>query len=293
MITAIIDGQHHQISSALIWVYASISVAITLAFYFLRSFGIYTMAKKKGLNNAFLAFIPCAWVYTACKLIGNVRTFGATFSKLALTFVIIFSIGNVLNFLYQFISYFPVVGNFLVGNELYLIVSIEQGVFDSYAQAGMNHLGGNIYGYVVNPYEKLGIERAVELTANIIYYITVLTDLAILVITISIYINLFRKYIPNHYVLFTILSVFGIFAPLVFAVRNKAPMNYSDYLRSRYNMWYAGGNPYGGQANTGAPQTPPTPFEEFAEKDEIDPGDPFSNFENKSSDKNDNDDLFN
>ncbi len=296
MIKIIIDGQYAQVSNALIWVTFAISLAVALAFYMLRSFGLYVMAKRKGLDKPYLAFIPCVWMFTACKLIGNVRTFGSTFKKLALAFTIIFSVGQVLNFVYQFLLYFPVVGNFLVGKELYLVMVTDASLIDAYVSPEWTQVSNSLYiNEFSNPYLAMGISnRAVNVILTIINYVTLFTDLAIIVITISVYINLFRRYIPNHYILFSILSVLGIFAPLVFAVRKKAPVNYSDYLRSRYNMWYANGNPYGGQVNNGAPQAPSTPFEEFAEKGEIDPGDPFDNFDNNNSKKNDdNDDFFN
>ena len=80
----------------------------------------------------------------------------------------------------------------------------------------------------------------------------------------------------------------GIFAPLVFVVRNIEAMDYSEYVRNRYNNMYVNGNPYGGAYNR-PPQAPPTPFEEFAEKGEVDPGDPFAEFGSKKN--NDREDI--
>ena len=53
-------------------------------------------------------------------------------------------------------------------------------------------------------------------------------------ITITLYINLFKKYWPQHYILAAVLSFFGLFGPFVFAIRKKDPIKYSDYLRTRY-----------------------------------------------------------
>ncbi len=292
------DGVQRELAPALIWVMVSLFIAIKLTFYLLRSFGLYTMAKKRELKHAFLAFIPCAWMYTACKLIGKVRMFGSTFEKLALTFVIIFSVGETLSFFYDFIVYFPIIGNFLSGKELYWVWVTDPELAAGFT-AGMKNVGNGLYCVdFSNPYTNMGIEpQTVNVVMSVIYYISMFTDIAILFISISVYINLFRRYAPRHYILFSILSFMGIFAPFVFAVRKKEPVNYSDYLRSRYSMWYANGNPYGGQAPNGEPQAPSTPFEEFAEKDEIDPGDPFDNFDyGKPKENNDNnedkDDFF-
>jgi hypothetical protein len=109
-----------------------------------------------------------------------------------------------------------------------------------------------------------------------------------------VYIALFRKFWPQHYVLATVLSVLGLFAPFVFAIRKKNAVNFSEYMRSRYNMYYTPygnpygrppyGNPYGNPyANPNAEQqTPPEhPFSEFAERGEANPGDPFEEFSDK------------
>ena len=119
------------------------------------------------------------------------------------------------------------------------------------------------------------------------------------------YFALFRKFSPANHVLFAILSAFGLFAPLVFAVRNKKPVDYNTFIRSRmgygnygnpYNQGqYNGGQYNGGQYNGGYAQnqTPPQePFEDFDKKEE-----PFEDFgsEKKNNDKNSNDpfDEFN
>ncbi len=300
MFTIILDGQHATISPAIVWTSVIISLAISLAFYLLRSFGLYAMAKKKELSHAFIAFIPCVWIFTACKLIGKVKCFGSTFERLALLFAIALAVGQGLNFIYNFLIYFPVAGNFLAGREMFLVMVTDTTVgVDAYTQ-GMVHLSGDIYGYgLVNPYVRLGIsQNTIDVILNIIYYVSTLTDIAVLVVTITLYVSLFRAYVPQHYILFSVLSVFlGIFAPLVFAIRKKDSIDYNDYLRQRYNAWYSNGSYYGGPVNNGAPQAPSTPFEEFAENGEIDPGDPFENLsgngDKKENDKNDKDEFFN
>jgi hypothetical protein len=45
------------------------------------------------------------------------------------------------------------------------------------------------------------------------------------------------------------LSWIGIFEILLFIIRKKDPVDYNEYLRSRYNGWYANGNPYGNNYN--------------------------------------------
>ena len=95
--------------------------------------------------------------------------------------------------------------------------------------------------------------------------------------------SLFKKYKPQSYMVYGILSLLvGIFGPLVFSIRKRDPIKYTDYLRSRYNYGPYGnryGNPYaGGGVNPSAPQQGgESPFEEFKDKND-DPGDPFDEF---------------
>ena len=267
-----------------------IGLCVTIAFYVLRSIGIFVLAKRAGINNKFLAFIPFVWIYLACKLIGNAQIFGKSFSSLALFLCIIFSVAGFLQFAYDFLLYFPIAGNLFYGREIFMVADDELAKTLGYTQT----LARGIYGGAdfVNPY-KSGTMIVYNILNVSSYFLSVL-NIASLVIGISVYFNLFRKYWPQHYMLFGILSIFGLAAPFVFAIRNKQPINFNDYLRSRYGV-YGGhyGNPYGGgygnPYNNGGynqdyrtQQTPPkSPFEEFAGKGEKDPGNPFEEFDDK------------
>ncbi len=273
-----------------------LALAVVLAFYVLRSIGLFVLAKRQNVKHAFLAWIPCVWMYTACKLIGNVKVFGRPFAKLALIFCIIFSVAEVLTLVYQALVYFPLVGNFLAGKEICYapyITEADTDFFKNYHQFATNS-GIYVTDSFVNPY-GVGL-ITVNRILSVISIISTIVDLASIVIVITVYINLFRKFWPQHYVLASILSVFGVFAPFVFAIRKKDPINYMDYLRSRYN-YNPYGNPYGHYGPQGgpyggnpygnphaAPKAPEHPFEEFADKGEVDPGDPFSDFNAKNDD---------
>ncbi len=282
------NGFAFSIPLSTLLVPAIIGLCVAIAFYVLRSIGIFVLAKRAGLNKRFLAFIPFVWIYLACKLIGNAQIFGKSFGSLAVLFCVIFSVAGYLQFIFDFLLYFPVVGNLLYGREIFIIASEEL------ASGYTPTLAQGIYGGAefVNPYRD-AISTIYQILNISSYFLSVL-NLASLVIGISTYFNLFKKYWPQHYMLFGILSVFGLAAPFVFAIRNKQPVNFNDYLRSRYGA-YGGhyGNPYGGgygnPYNNGgynqsyrAQQTPPkSPFEEFAGKGEKDPGNPFEDFEDK------------
>jgi len=284
-----INNEPVNLPNTVVWVGVAISIAIALAFYALRSIALFKMAKKRGIRKAFLAWFPLLWFFIACKLVGKVKIFGSTFEKLAVWFCLIFSLAEFLAFAYEFLIYFPVIGNFLAGNQLYILpaemttgkirnncVQIWED-FEIYGRAGQ----------YVNPYVQAGISTVINGIMTGVYYASMVFDLLSIVVTLSLFVQLFKKYWPSHFVLATILSfILGLFPIFAFVVRNKEPMDYTEFLRSRYNSFYANGNPYGGAYQNRPPQdVPPTPFEEFADKDEIDPGEPFSEFASKKDDK--------
>lgn len=231
-----------------------VMIAIRIAFYVLRSLGVYTLAKKNGIKNAFIAWIPYAWIYTACKIIGNTRMFGWSFDKLALWICILASVSGALT-----------IAGFCLKDLTYIDYILKGGTLEITTEAD-----GTYY----TPQLKHGVIVAY----NTLNAVNEILSLVVLVATVFTYINLFRKFVPQHYVLFAVLSVMGLFPIFVFVVRNKAAVNYSDYIRSRY---YYYNDPYGQNPPPNASKPPEHPFEEFAERGEKDPGDPFSEFSDK------------
>lgn len=274
-----------------IWTTVGIYLGVMLAFYVLRSIGVYTLAKRQGIKCKVLAWIPCLWFYVVCKLVGKSRFFGKPIENLALLFVIIFSLSQAIAFVQSFLVYFPLIGNFLQGRE----ILFAQSGLDLGAQGFFEYSSGMyVTDEFVNPYGIGGIQT-VNLILSIIGYVSMFVDLAEIVITISVYFALFRKFWPQHHVLASLLTIFlGLFAPFVFVIRKKEPVNYVEYLRSRYN-YNPYSNPYGNPYNNpnsynnpynngqSAPKRPEHPFSEFAEKDEVDPGNPFSEFSDKDN----------
>ena len=254
-----------QVSNTLVIIFAVVTLSVILAFYALRSIGVYTLAKRKGLKFAAMAWIPLLWLYVACRVVENTQVFGISMKKCALWFGLVFAIGGALSFTYDFIKWYPIIGYYMQGGTVTLV--------NAGAMIGLE-TGSNF----INPFPSTASPIMVG-----IYIVSNVFSLLVLVITIAMYINLFKRYWPQHYILAAVFSFLGLFGPFVFAIRKKEPIKYSDYLRSRYgNMYYGGpyGNPYYGRnPDPNAPKPPETPFSEFAERGEKDPGDPFSEFD--------------
>ena len=284
MLTFISDTFSFEIPSTTIWITAVIALLIPVALHVLRAIGLYKLAKKKELKCAFIAWIPCVWIYVAIRLIGESRIFGTTMAKLAVIFTVVFAAAELVTLAYNFIVYFPYIGNYLAGRNIYIV---EEG-----SVVPVECLEY----WSVGPYKNIYL---IQNIMNVIYYVSAILDIAYAVIIVTVLINLFRKYWPQHYVLASILSLFGLDGIFIFVIRNKQPVNYMDYIRSRYQNYNPygpyGPNPYGqnpyGQnpyqnnpygQNPNANAEPESPFEDFQDPSEKKPEDPFSDFSDKN-----------
>ena len=252
---------------------AVVPLLVTLLFYVLRSVGLFTLAKRKGLKNVWLSWIPCGWIYIACMLVGETRVFGISFKKAALWLAIIFAVGEALSLVYNFIKWFPYIAYFFAGGE----ITIKNTASGSFI------IPGNDFNNVFPSVESAGF---IVMNAA-----SSVCELIVSVSTIFLFINIFRKYYPQHYVLASVFSFLGLFGPFVFSIRNRKEVNYGDYIRARYgNMYGPFSNPYNGNPNDPRyadprygqnyreERPPETPFKDFAERGDVDPGDPFSEF---------------
>ncbi len=273
-----------EVGKAGVYSIAAVVLAVVLTFYALRSIGVFTLSKRKGYKFAWLSFVPCAWLYCACRLIGESRMFGVKFRKLALWVTIVFAVGEAMSLVYNFIDWYPIVRFFQEGGEVTITMSGDGGAFVSPDKDTF-----------VNSFPSTSLP--VFKVMNIISYFT---SLFTALVTVFMYISLFRNYWPQHYILASVLSVFGLFGVFVFVIRNKKEIKYADYLRSRYgnvygpysNPYYRNGNGgyngygYGGGNGGNYEKPPETPFKDFAERGEVDPGDPFSEFSDDKKDDN-------
>lgn len=275
-----------------VWAALITSLIFPIAMYVLRSIGLYVLAKRKGIKCAFMAFIPCVWIYVVCRLVAETRFLNTTIGKLAVVFTIIFSLSEILTLVYQFFIYFPLAGNFLLGREIFICTDIEFAKNNGLTEYWVGDQGIWINESFVYPYADIyGTIRAL----NVIYYVSMIFDLLYVIIEITVLMALFRKYWPQHYVLAFIMSVFfGLSGIFIFVIRKKQPVNYADYLRARYRAYgpygYYGpyGNPYGNPNNYQANQAQPKgPFEEYVDKSERTPEEPFSEYNNDKKDKSD------
>lgn len=258
------------ISNGAIVAFVLAMAAFYITFYALRSLGLYTLAKNQGVEKAYLAFIPCVWMFTACKIIGNSKMFGKTASEWAIWACVIFSAATILPLVATFLNYFPIVMYYLEGGE----VSIINGS-SSYIATGSDF---------INHFDT----QAVKVILNILSILDYILSLAEIFICITVYIALFRKFWPEHYILAAVLSFLRLFPIFVFAIRNKKPVDFAEYIKRRYygsgytpygNNYGQGGrnNYYGGNGEQSEQND--EPFDEFSGR----PEEPFGEFSGKNN----------
>ena len=273
-------GDTYKISNTIVWIAVMVILAVYVVFYLLRSFGMYALTKRAGIKNAWLSFIPFAWMWVGGKLTKNARFFGMLIKKFHIWFFAVCSACQLFMLVDNFLSLFPLVGYYLQGGEIYIA-------------EGTNAVGGLVqYGFLSGVYTASEINVAYLYNQtfikvfNVFIIIFNVVNLAEIVLTIAFYGALFTKYFPQRHMLATILSLFlGLFAPFVFAIRNNEPVDYAEYMKKRYQATYGNqyGNPYGNpnQQNTNT-QRSDEPFSEFKEKEKS----PFEEFEDNDNFKN-------
>ncbi len=208
-------------------------LAVILAFYVLRSIGIYKLAVNQGIDKAFMAFIPCVWIFVACKLLGKIKFFGVSFEQVALIVCIVFSCCQVVPFVYNFLRLFPYFAYYLEGGSLTLSV------------------GRNIVLSAGSNFNNIFDTDAVNILLRILNVTSYFLNIAEVVILVFLYISIFKMFWPQHYILASVLSFLGLFPVFVFAIRNNKPVNFVDYMRSKFYGYRQGGYGPGGYGNGG------------------------------------------
>lgn len=247
-----------------------ISLAVLVVFYVLRGVGLFTLAKRQGYKKAWLSWIPLCWPLVCGNLTGDVSVFGKKIKKFHLLafFVILFN--ALLDIACGVLVYFPL-GNWLVSGKDIVLSGVT-----------------NLTYPVFNP----GIEQAF----NIIGYVQDVLDLLEIFVLITLFFNFFKKYWPERFSMAAILSFFGLFPIFVFVVRKNNPVNYQEWVRARYQAFFARqnpyGNPYGNPFNPNGAngtqngdQQSASKGEPFSEYDKKESTDPFEEFSNDKDEK--------
>ena len=244
--------------------YISLIVAgvIWATLFILQGFALYTMAKKRGIQGKWRAFVPFADLYLMGKIAGECNVFGQKVKRAGM---------------YAFIAQIILVilcATEIIG-QAYLWTTQGAPSFDQYEQPYWSEAQGaaaslNVYLYSYNGF--------------IISIIQMVYEIMMFIVLMGIY----KRFAHNKHFLFSMLS---LFIPLsrciiLFVIRNREEVDYDELMRQRREEFI--------RRRTGAytetPQytaygTPmsPTPYK---------PEEPFAEFENEKKDEQDNDEFF-
>lgn len=267
------------------WVCMIVGGACFLAVYVFQSIGLYTIAKREGFANRWMAFLPFFNTYYIGVCGQKNRFFKIDTKKIAVAAAIIEAV------LFALYTLFYVALATLEMNNLFEVEIIPhvgettiENIFlpDDFAA---NHPSFAWAGWCYN-------------YLDIILGVLELIYLFILVVILACF---FQTYSARHYFLFTIACIFfPIQGIMVFVVRNNRAMNYSEYVRRMQEQAYMqyrnqqntygnpydrnpyDRNPYDGAPRGGEPRQGDEPFSEYGSGKEAgsDGGDPFDEFKN-------------
>lgn len=246
-------------------------VGVWLALQILLGFGLYAMAKRLGLKKRAMAFIPFVNMLYAGKVAGECRFFSQHMKHVGIPVMI----AQILLFA---ASVFTVVAE----TTLYMnYIITEQGNAVVYTTVSGGEPTSALANFFIN-YDNASawILSVLELVYTILLFILAS--------------SLFRKYTPASYMILSCLTLFvpSSFAIVVFALRNRKPVDYEAYIRRRneaYNRRYGAGgygNPYGGGYGGGSygSQRSEDPFKDDGNSSA--PDDPFGEFGGSSNGAN-------
>lgn len=232
-----------------------ISSIITIGIFILKAIAIKTLAKNKGFDKLYLAWIPFLNYVLLGKVVGTCFLFRKKVKNIgilvAITSIIGFIVFTLLN----------------VGAYVY---DIEQ-----FLGAEINFNSTFITNWV----------NAQGLAYVIVYYVYYAFSFVEIILKASLIFFIFRKYAPERAFIYMLVAIFFdfMFGVLLFVIRNRNASNYDDFLRTRVRADYSYYDP-----NSQYSKNPESdPFPEFR-NNQIE-GTETNSSDNKSSD----DDLFN
>ncbi len=249
-----------------------ISTIITLLTFSLKAVAIQTMAKKRGYDKLYLAWIPFLNFILLGKLVGETVLWGFKVKNLGLLvcvlYAVTFTMVAFLNLGY-YVNRFEIVFNFKVQFKSDFVKNWMSG-------AGTLFSIVNILHTVISLVE-------IFTKASLIYCI-------------------FRQYCPERAFIYMIVSVLvdALFGPILFIIRNRNKINYIYIRPQAYNNPYGNpyNNPYGNPYNTPYNNSGYGQNNNAQNAESIDE-DPFPEFSNKTSGiekapdtTNQSDDLF-
>lgn len=283
------SGYPVEIPSVTIWIGLAIVLSVFISLYVLRAIGVHTLAKNKGVKNAFLAWFPFCWTFIMAKTVEDkVKFFGRRFKGFAWWILLAYTLTEVLYLASNVLTILPLAKYYFSGLDGSAIIYFAS------PEDIVQHVGSAVekYSYIDFIYTAIKLPDYIPQIERALLVISLVhntVSVAYVVFEVFLYVAVFRTYWPKLSWLAILLSVFaGLFPIFVFIVRKNKEFNMEEYIRAQTGNYYTygGGNPYGHYGNpysrggnTESKTTKPNddPFSEFG-GDGKDYKEPFDEF---------------
>ncbi len=232
------------------WAYFLIGGIGFAIIYIFKSVALYTIARREGFANSWMAFVPILNTYYAGVLADKNRIFGLKAKTVSLIAAIAEFAYVAMNIIYYAAQGVIFAGGYAVPQfEATLIGNTYVDVFSGYGIVGLPvslSWAGWVYAYFPEAF---------------LYWLNLLSVVSYILVMIAF----FQTYSCRHYVLFSIFSaLFPLSGIFMFVVRNNRGKNYTQFVKERQYRQYQqyqeymrnnGGynNPNGGYNNPNDP----------------------------------------
>lgn len=260
-----------DVENRFLWLYLLIGGFCYAVIYVFEAVGLYTIAKREGFKNKWMAFLPFFNTYYIGVVSEKNKIYKAKAKYISLAAACVEVVYVALGILYF-------VAMWLIFNGGYAVAEYRTAQYGTMTLEIPN-------GYSASPDLPASLTWAWWVFANLQDYFLYVVQLAFIVLNVFVMVAFFRTYSPRRYFLISILCVlFPIKAIMIFVVKNNKSVNYLDYLREQqqrqYRMYqeymrggqngagmngqngYYGGGYQGGYQDPYAGQRPQTPPED-------------------------------
>lgn len=251
-----------------------------VAMHVLASIALFTIAKREGYKNKWMAFVPFLSTY----YIGVCAQKNAVYKAKTQTISLIASIFEVLAFVGYVLSY----------TASYIMIVDGYVHLEEQAITVLGHEVG-VMTYVLNPnaYLPPNMTWLYWIFEYADVYVTFWLEAVYVVTNILVLISFYKTFVPQTYFLYVLISVFfPVQGLLFFLLRKNKAQNYAEYMAQKqadryrfYQQYYSNNpytNPYQKTQNGGHnPYTNGAPFDEYGAeqpKNNDEPQDPFEEF---------------
>ena len=248
--------------------------ALFVVLFLLQGFGLYKMAKNRGLKNKALVFVPFVNLWYIGKLAGECNFFGQKVKRAGMYTMITQIVATLL-------------GVLTIAAEIYL--------WFEHGDPQLSEMG-TVYWSGLTGFD-LTLSRFYDISGYLLSIFQLVYEIFLIVLLIGLY----KKYAPKNHMALAFLTLFIPMSRyiIIFVLRGRKAIDYEAYMRARreaymrqyqqyhnpYGNPYQNPNAYGnGQNGQYRAPKPQDPFEEFSAEHKG---------ENTGANEKDEDEFFN